>query len=112
MEKGLWQSLLVPGVLGLAVPAAGACTHPPGSAKAGPGVEGSVGGPWGPMVCCWSPTDEISILVDSGILASSVTGRVRVLLREIHFHVIQRGHGSRVRVVLRRILIGIFRGVL
>jgi len=52
--------MLVPGVVGLAVPTAVAYAHLPGSAKAGPGVEDFVGGHGGPVprVCCWSPTDE------------------------------------------------------
>jgi len=51
--------------------------HLPGSAKAEPGVEGSIGGPLGgpvPRVCCWSPTDESGRVEESGILASSMTG--------------------------------------
>jgi len=61
----------------LVVPTVVSYTHLPGSAKAGPGVVGSlgraVGGP-SPRVCCWSPTDKSDVVEWSGISVSKGPG--------------------------------------
>jgi len=49
--------------------------HPPAwSAKAGPLLEGSIGRAVGGPTPYWTPTDKSGIVVESGMLASSITG--------------------------------------
>jgi len=91
----------VPQVAGLAVPTAVAYAYLPRSTKTGPGVEDSIGKAMGAQ-SLGSVVGLQQTRVVYRVWHIGIHDRIRVLFRELHFHVIWRGCRSGVRVVLRR----------